>query len=454
MIYKKNISQFLSNCKKICVWKNIKIFKKYLKKIFLLSDYILLIILYNREKIISSNYKGKRRILIDVTLLKYIERPTGIPRVTMKLVEHLLEMENIYNVEILPIEFFGKFIIKVPKEKFLNKNQQYFIEPKSIIERIKLKLSNYIFYYKNILKCFDNDVLLCPASVYEDKVVLNFKRYDDKRVLIYIIHYLIPLEFPKFNRNYYSSSSFNQWLYKSFYYTDGFICVSETTKQKLLEYMCNKQISTLPYKIEVIKLGADIINSNISMSPRSHIKNIFSDSNVYISVSTIEPRKNYKYLIQTFEKLWNKKVNVKLLIVGRIGWKTKNLIEYIKKHPEYEKKLFMINDMSDEELAYSYVHSKALLFPSYAEGFGLPIVEALALKLPVIASDIGIHREIAGNNAQFFDIKNPNALFELLFAIESGKVTLKKAINSDVLISWKESANNIIKSILNIADEQ
>jgi alpha-1,2-rhamnosyltransferase len=428
--------------------------KKYLRKIVLLFDYIMFAILQNREKKISFCSRKKRRILIDVTLLKYMERPTGIPRVTIKLVEYLLEMENRYGIDIQPVEFFGKYIIKVPKSKFLKKNQAYFVEPKSIVERIELKISNYILNYKNIIRCFEDDVLLCPTPIYNDEVVLNFKKYDDKRILIYIIHDLIPLEFPKFNGYYYSSSSFEEWLEKAFYYTDGFLCVSNTTKEKLYEYMRNKQISSLPYQIGVAKLGADIVNRDMLKTPKSDIVNIFRDSNVYISVSTIEPRKNYKYLLHTFEKLWNKKIDVKLLIIGRIGWKTKNLISYIKGHIEYEKKLFMINDMSDDELVYSYFHSKALLFPSYAEGFGLPIIEALSLNLPVIVSDIAIHREVAGDNAEFFDIKNQNSLYELLLLIESGKKMLKKPINSNGLISWEESASNVMKFILNTIYDQ
>ncbi|MEM8119924.1 glycosyltransferase, partial [Morganella morganii] len=98
---------------------------------------------------------------------------------------------------------------------------------------------------------------------------------------------------------------------------------------------------------------------------------------VFLMVSTIEPRKNHGYLLDAFERAWAQGSQARLCIAGRIGWKCEALVERVRQHPELNKRLFMFNDLSDKSLEYAYSHAASLVFPSYVEGFGLPLVEAM-----------------------------------------------------------------------------
>src|SRR5690606_41798773 len=129
-----------------------------------------------------------------------------------------------------------------------------------------------------------------------------------------------------------------------------------------------------------------------------------------LMVITIEPHKNHVYLLDAFDLLWAENTDAALCFVGKIGWKNEHLIERIRRHPQLGKRLFMWNDLNDRELEYCYLNPRSLLFPSHVEGFGLPLVEAMQRKLPVMASDIPVFREIGGDAMAYFELSDPDNL--------------------------------------------
>ena len=197
-------------------------------------------------------------------------------------------------------------------------------------------------------------------------------------------------------------------------------------------------------KVDYFYLGCDFKNNSYDeQNINSGYKNIFNTKNVFITVSTIEPRKNHNYILEAFEKLWSKNIDVKYVIIGRIGWKVDDFISRVKNHKQYNKNLFIFNNIDDEHLLYAYKNSKALIFASYIEGFGLPIIESLHNKLQVLASDIGIHREIGRDFVSYFNLNDINSLAKL---IEDDN--FNKNIDDFKWISWEESAKDLIEKVL------
>ena len=165
-------------------------------------------------------------------------------------------------------------------------------------------------------------------------------------------------------------------------------------------------------------------------------------------VSTIEPRKNHVYLVDAFEKIWADGGQVALCIVGKVGWKCADLVHRITQHPELGKRLFMFNDLSDTELERCYQQSKALVFPSFVEGFGLPLVEAMQRGLPAFASDIAVFREVGGEFLAYFDIGDPASLAHSVLAFESsGQFPAQKPVSDWAWPGWKESAQELVRVI-------
>jgi alpha-1,2-rhamnosyltransferase len=165
-------------------------------------------------------------------------------------------------------------------------------------------------------------------------------------------------------------------------------------------------------------------------------------------VGTIEVRKNHQYLLDAFDLVWQQCPDAVLCIIGKIGWLSEHVIDRIKNHPLYKKNLFMFNNVSDFELDYYYKHSKALIWPSLAEGFGLPIIEALNQGLPVLASDISINRETGKDFCTYFDIHDPASLAKMIINIEkTGKMPQVRNNKEYKLITWEDSCRELFNQV-------
>ena len=119
----------------------------------------------------------------------------------------------------------------------------------------------------------------------------------------------------------------------------------------------------------------------------------------FVTLGTIEGRKNHLLLLQVWERLVAAlgPAAPTLLVIGQRGWKADDTIDLLDRLATDEGKVCELGRCDDDELAGWIAGARALLMPSFAEGFGLPVIEALALGTPVIASDLSVFREIAGD---------------------------------------------------------
>jgi glycosyltransferase involved in cell wall biosynthesis len=123
----------------------------------------------------------------------------------------------------------------------------------------------------------------------------------------------------------------------------------------------------------------------------------------FLICSTIEARKNHLILLQVWRELAARlgDATPKLVVVGRRGWESEAAIDMLDRCPGVRAHVIETAAISTAGLAELMAGARALLMPSFAEGYGIPIVEALSLGTPVIASDIPVHREVAGERATF-----------------------------------------------------
>ncbi|MQR00791.1 glycosyltransferase family 4 protein [Glaciimonas soli] len=125
----------------------------------------------------------------------------------------------------------------------------------------------------------------------------------------------------------------------------------------------------------------------------------------FVMLSTIEPRKNHWLMLQLWRRLVERMGTraPKLVVIGQRGWECENVIDLLERCEDLRGVVTELPDCSDADLATYLHHSQALLFPSFVEGYGMPLVEALTAGIPVIASDLPVFREIAGDIPDYLD---------------------------------------------------
>lgn len=159
----------------------------------------------------------------------------------------------------------------------------------------------------------------------------------------------------------------------------------------------------------------------------------------FLTVGTLEPRKGHGIALDAFDRLWAAGDDAVYVIAGREGWNVAALCARIRKHPQYGRRLFWIEGPSDIQLAAIYRSAHALVLPTVAEGFGLPLVEAAHHKVPAIVSDIPVFREIAGDEVVYFARGDSEALAS---ALRQSSVRPSGAPQiADV--TWRDSARKL-----------
>ncbi|MBC7803479.1 MAG: glycosyltransferase family 4 protein [Candidatus Parcubacteria bacterium] len=125
----------------------------------------------------------------------------------------------------------------------------------------------------------------------------------------------------------------------------------------------------------------------------------------FVVLGTIEPRKNHLLLLQLWGRLAERlgDSSPRLVVVGQRGWGCEKALDLLERSEPLKGIVSERNQCGDAELANLLQHAQALLMPSFAEGYGLPVAEALAAGLPVIASDLPAFREIAGTMPEYAD---------------------------------------------------
>jgi glycosyltransferase involved in cell wall biosynthesis len=123
----------------------------------------------------------------------------------------------------------------------------------------------------------------------------------------------------------------------------------------------------------------------------------------FVVLGTIEPRKNHLLLLHLWREFAAQREAFRLVVIGQRGWECEQVVDLLERCAPLRGFVREEAGCSDARLATWLHHARALLFPSFAEGYGLPLVEALANGVPAIASELPAFREIAGAIPEYLD---------------------------------------------------
>ena len=177
-------------------------------------------------------------------------------------------------------------------------------------------------------------------------------------------------------------------------------------------------------------------------------------SHYILSVGTLQPRKNYVRLIEAFAEFLRENKQkfgeLHLVIIGKKGWLYEEILEAPTRFGVSDKVKFL-HDVPDGDLPDFYSHALCFALPSLYEGFGLPVLEAMAYKAPIVASNISSLPEIAGQAAVYIDpLKVKSITQGLLTAVRQrnlvqGKTRIQKGLAQVKLFSWEKAAKQTLE---------
>jgi glycosyltransferase involved in cell wall biosynthesis len=226
------------------------------------------------------------------------------------------------------------------------------------------------------------------------------------------------------------------------------LCNSKQTQGDVNDF-----VPGIEEKVKIIQLGiSDYFKPSFDASiiKKLKIKNPF-----LLHVGTLEPRKNIPLLIQTFTELRQAQPSsdLQLVLAGKRGWDFQEILDAKKSSP-FGDSILLTDFVSKKELRVLYTHAECLVMPSYHEGFGLPVLEAMACGCPCLISGEGALKEVGGEAAIYFDIHNIKSLInqtqQLLINKEEQLKWREKALDHTKKYSWKNTAISFMRSVENL----
>ena len=380
-----------------------------------------------------------RQLLVDVSVIHQSDAGTGIQRVVRSLLLQLLQAP--------PAGYKVCPIFATRQHGYCYVAPRFVAQPANAAEaageslQAKVQVQSGDFFLG-----LDLAAHLLP---HHQAQLLYWKRSGVK---VHVVVYdLLPLQHPKwFNPK--TTRNFKRWIKWVAVYADSAICISETVKMDLRVWLSARfNLPSATVAISTIVLGADIDASAPSDGLPANAQFLLArlrNTPAVLMVGTLEPRKGYDQALAAFELLWQQSSSAPLLVlVGRSGWKTEALQEKLRTHAQAGKRLFWLQDASDEYLTNLYATCQGVLVASRAEGFGLPLIEAALYDKPVLARDLPVFREIALPGATFFSGEEPARLASAIthWLPQSAHGSGTKAKPRRSVGTWQTTARQLIE---------
>jgi glycosyltransferase involved in cell wall biosynthesis len=221
---------------------------------------------------------------------------------------------------------------------------------------------------------------------------------------------------------------------------DALIAVSESTRQDVI-----RVLGISPEKILTTQSGVDPvfrpINDTVAKGKIAEKYDLPERFILYVGL--IEPRKNLPMLISAFKRLIDSGEDYKLVLVGRYGWMYEELLKQIN-NLDLEGMIHFTGYVSQEDLPLVYNLSSLFVYPTIYEGFGLPVLEAMACGVPVITTDVSSLPEIVGEAGMLVPVNDVKALYGAMIEVLRDEDLRRKMINKGIQraakFTWEQTA--------------
>ena len=315
-------------------------------------------------------------ILLEITQILLFEvilfgrHPAGVERVCLEYIKH-------YRNESRAV-LFGRFIFSKNCSKEL---YNWLLKPTS-------RISLSIIIAKGITSSFITKIpkgsfIVTPGNIFPIKKRI-FSNLTLRRHLrpIFMVHDLIPITHPEYCIPG-SDRRHSSRIHVVLNYAAGIICNSKSTQDELIAFAQEKNIPMPPSINVLLAPGFKKIIPN---------KTNYLPSPYFVFLATLDPRKNHYLILNIWRKMikqFGDKVP-RLVIIGQRGLKCGHVTYMLERCKVLNNYVIRLTNCTDLELANYLYNSQALLFPTFCEGYGLPLAEAIAQGIPVISSNLPV----------------------------------------------------------------
>lgn len=275
-------------------------------------------------------------------------------------------------------------------------------------------------------------------------------RRDQGLQIVQVIHDMGPIMIPQFSGAGGaggSTETFPKYCREILPICELVLCVSKNTKREVAQWLKDQKLR-VP-RMEVFRLGDDFQVAKAEEPTDEVFKAAKLKGNPYLlAVCTIEARKNHALLYYVYKLARERGVDLpKIAIVGRRGWGTEEIYTIMTNDPAVKDKFVFLHGKSDQELSWLYNHCLFTVFPSFYEGWGIPIAESVARGVPCLCSNTTSMVEIAEGYVDHF---SPASADECLAAIRRLLVpknleAARKRAEGYKQFSWDSSFEQVIK---------
>ena len=378
-----------------------------------------------------------RRVLVDVSHIAVVDHGTGIQRVVRNIVRWLYCSAR-PGVQVIAVRLEGDALIEATD----------WLDVHGLRTPIEVEYGGNTPVHLQWGDCL---LMLDSSWARYPEFAQVFRRLRELHGSVQTVIYdVLPLRLPHCWPPG-TSEWFRGWIEAAIEESDALICISRSVADEVDELM---RQGSLPrgrvWRLGYWHLGGDAL-------PQERDEPLVSDRvrqatlspRTLLMVGTIEPRKNHALALDAIEHIWGRGVDVSLCIAGKQGWLVEDFMARLEAHPEWSRRLHLIKQPTDDELHHCYRRAAALLFPSLGEGFGLPLIEASHFGTPIIASDLPVLREVAGEHATYFKLGSPAmlavAIENWFTGRDSGRIPSSSGIEG---LTWEESAEQLLDTAL------
>ena len=378
---------------------------------------------------------GRRTLWVDISVLSRHDAGTGIQRVVRSLFGELrlttIQGWNIQPVVATPRQSYRAVPWDIPT---LDLEKCPVVEPGTGDIFFGLDLSSHIIP-RHMSKIMD---------------------WKNRGVRVYFVVYdILPLQYS----NWFSSKvvrAFRRWVRSLAILADGVFCISAPVRDDFELLMRRKfGLTTDTISTYLLPMGGDIKSSlpsqGFPLGFHETLKKLAQEKFV-LMVGTIEPRKGYAQILDAFEHIWEQGALYRLVIVGRPGWLTNVLQQRILCNRYLNRQLFWFDDASDEALEALYQNCGGVIVASYAEGFGLPLLEAIGHGKHVLARDIPVFRQFRTDLLSYFP--NDSTAENVAGVIDGWLKEISKSVPGNSarpaasLPTWRASLHSLLEQLL------